>query len=152
MEPELTIGEVARRTGLSAHALRFYEREGLLIGRVRRESGHRRYTTADVEWLDVCVKLRASGMPLATVGRFAELVRQGRGNEHERLELLREHQARIAVQLAELDDCLQLVTWKVGVYEQHLAEGTAQGLWAAEASTAHRDPEGTQAPVALDAR
>ncbi|WP_208630234.1 MerR family DNA-binding transcriptional regulator, partial [Amycolatopsis kentuckyensis] len=41
------IGEVAERTGLSVHALRFYEREGLLVGPVPRTvGGRRRYTTA----------------------------------------------------------------------------------------------------------
>jgi DNA-binding transcriptional MerR regulator len=129
----MTIGDVAGRTGLSVHALRFYEREGLLADRIRRESGQRRYSAADVEWIGICIKLRASGMPLATIRRFAELVHQGPGNEQQRLALLREHQQRIVAQIAALDDCLELVSWKVGVYEQHVAQGTAQRLWTADA-------------------
>lgn len=39
---ELTIGEVAERAGVSASALRFYEREGL-IGSTRSDGGQRRY-------------------------------------------------------------------------------------------------------------
>lgn len=132
-EDTLTIGDVAQRTGLSAHSLRFYEREGLLAGRVRRQSGQRRYSTSDVEWIDICVKLRSSGMPLATIRRFAELVREGPGNEPERLALLREHQQRIAAQMAELDECLRLISWKAEIYEQHVAQGTAQQLWTADA-------------------
>jgi DNA-binding transcriptional MerR regulator len=131
IEQDFTIGDVAERTGLSAHALRFYEREGLLAGRVRRQSGQRRYSASDLEWINICVKLRASGMPLAAIRRFAELIREGPGNEHERLALLREHQKRIVTQIVELNDCLDLINWKVGIYEQHLAQGTAQHLWTA---------------------
>lgn len=58
-----TIGEVADRTGLSVHALRYYEREDLLIGPVRRTAGGRRaYSPVDVDWLRILVKLRESGI------------------------------------------------------------------------------------------
>nr|WP_218119972.1 MerR family DNA-binding transcriptional regulator [Actinopolyspora mzabensis] len=35
----MSIGEVAERTGLSVHTLRFYERQELLLSAVRRSSG-----------------------------------------------------------------------------------------------------------------
>jgi DNA-binding transcriptional MerR regulator len=135
VDEELGIGEVARRTGLSVHALRFYEREGLLISQhvARGTGGHRRYSPREVYWLRICIKLRASGMPLAKIRRFAELVRDGPGNEEQRLELLREQRRHVETQLAELEECLQIIDRKVGVYEQHLADGTAEGLWAAKA-------------------
>jgi DNA-binding transcriptional MerR regulator len=126
----LGIGEVAERTGLSVHALRFYEREGLLVGPVGRTSGgRRRYTAADVDWLLICVKLRESGMPLADLKRFAELVREGTGNEAERLRLLDTHQQRVEAQIRALEECRSIIAWKVGVYADHLARGTAAGLW-----------------------
>jgi DNA-binding transcriptional MerR regulator len=134
-EEELSIGDVARRTGLSVHALRFYEREGLLLSEhvARGTGGHRIYGQEDVKWLGICTKLRRSGMPLAQIRRFAELVREGPGNEEQRLELLREHQRRVEEQLAELDECLRIISRKVGVYEQHLADGSAQDVYTAQA-------------------
>jgi DNA-binding transcriptional MerR regulator len=131
VEDELSIGDVARETGLSVHALRYYEREGLMLSAqvARGSGGHRRYSAQEVHWLRICIKLRASGMPLAKIRRFAELVREGPGNEPERLELLREHQRQVEGQLAELEDCLRIITRKVGVYEQHLAGGSAHDLW-----------------------
>ncbi|MEU7168980.1 MerR family transcriptional regulator [Streptomyces morookaense] len=129
-EKPLSIGEVAARTGLSVHALRFYEREGLLVGPVRRSTGgRRRYAAGDVEWLLICVKLRESGMPLAELKRFAELVRQGPGNEAERLQLLDAHRRRVDAQITALEECRSVITWKVGVYAEHLARGEAAGLW-----------------------
>jgi DNA-binding transcriptional MerR regulator len=129
---ELSIGQVAERTGLSVHALRFYERAGLLANPVRRGSGGRRaYSTDDVEWLEVCIKLRASGMPVNAIRQYADLVRQGPGNEKERLTLLRDHQQRVANQIDELTRCLDLISYKVRVYEDRLHAGTANRLWTA---------------------
>ncbi|MEU6662041.1 MerR family transcriptional regulator [Streptomyces sp. NPDC046821] len=124
----LSIGDVAEQTGLSVHALRFYEREGLLVGPVQRTSG-RRYSAIDVDWLLICVKLRESGMPLADLKRFAELVRHGPGNEAERLQLLEAHRQRVDAQIQALEECRSVITWKVGVYADHLARGKADGLW-----------------------
>jgi DNA-binding transcriptional MerR regulator len=120
--PELSIGEVAERTGLSVHALRFYEREGILANPVRRAAGGRRlYSEDDVEWLRLCILLRASGMPLPLIRRYTELVRQGAGNEQERLALLRQHEEQVVDQIAELNRCLDVIRYKVAKYEDYLA-------------------------------
>jgi DNA-binding transcriptional MerR regulator len=126
----LTIGQVADRTGLSVHTLRFYEREGLMPAAVQRgPDGRRSYTEDDMEWLQICATFRASGMPLATIRRYTGLVRQGTGNEAERLALLREHELRVTNQIDELTRCLDMISYKVKVYSEHLAEGTAAQLW-----------------------
>ena len=117
----LSIGQVAERTGLSVHTLRFYEREGILASPVRRDAGGRRvYTEDDADWLTVCMVLRASGMPVPTIREYTELVRQGTGNEKERLSLLRRHKRRVAEQMRALTECQDLINYKVGVYEDIL--------------------------------
>ncbi|WP_328907494.1 MerR family transcriptional regulator [Streptomyces sp. NBC_00234] len=122
----LSIGQVAERTGLSVHALRFYEREGLFVNPVRRGPGGRRvYSRDDVDWLTVCIILRASGMPLPALSRYADLVREGAGNEEERLALMREHQAHVTTQIGRLTESLDLIRFKVGVYEDLLDQGDA---------------------------
>jgi DNA-binding transcriptional MerR regulator len=122
--PILSIGQVAERTGLSVHALRFYEREGILANPVRRGPGGRRvYSEDDVEWLTVCIVLRASGVPVVAIRRYTDLFRQGVGNEEERLTLLREHRERVTTQIDELTRCLALINYKVGAYEDILAQG-----------------------------
>ncbi|MBB6346933.1 MerR family transcriptional regulator [Nonomuraea muscovyensis] len=133
----LSIGQVAERTGLSVHALRFYEREGILTRPVRRAAGGRRvYTEQDVEWLLVCVILRASGMPLPAIREYARMMAAGPGNEASRLELLRRHRQEVTTQLELLGRSLDLIEYKVRVYEdilEHdhgcapLAEPTCQG-------------------------
>lgn len=126
-EQDLSIGQVAERTGLSVHTLRFYEREGVLANPVGRGPGRRRlYSEDDVEWLRLCVILRASGMPLPEIRRYTDLVRQGSGTEEERLALLRRHREHVLAQMDKLTRCLDLITFKVGVYEDHLEHGPAE--------------------------
>jgi DNA-binding transcriptional MerR regulator len=123
----LSIGEVAERTGLSVHALRFYEREGILANPVRRGPGGRRaYSEDDIEWLTLCIILRASGMPLPAIRRYTELVREGGGNEDKRLALLRDHEQRVLAQVGQLNRCLDLIRFKVGVYEDLLDQAAAE--------------------------
>jgi len=122
----LSIGQVAERTGLSVHALRFYERQGILASPVQRGPGGRRvYSEQDVEWLTLCIILRASGMPLPAIRQYTELVRQGAGNEAERIALLRQHQEQVTAQIRQLTECLDLITYKVRVYEDYLDQNTA---------------------------
>jgi DNA-binding transcriptional MerR regulator len=130
VEQKLSIGDVAQETGLSVHALRFYEREGLMLTEhvARGTSGHRRYAPDDVHWLRICIKLRASGMPLAKIRQLAELVREGPGNEQQRLDLLSEQQRNVEKQLAELAECHRTISRKVGIYQRHLTDGTAPDL------------------------
>lgn len=123
----LSIGQVAERTGLSVHALRFYEREGILANPVRRgPAGRRAYSEDDVEWLTLCIILRASGMPLPAIRRYTELVRAGGGNEGERLALLRDHEQHVLAQMGQLNRCLDLIRFKVGVYEDLLDRAAAE--------------------------
>jgi DNA-binding transcriptional MerR regulator len=134
VDDHLTIGDVAARTGLSIDTLRFYERDGLMISPVRRHAGRRAYGDADVAWLQICRRLRESDMPLAEIRRFATLVRQGPGNEAERLELLRHHEDRVRARMAALADALQVISGKVETYAEHVARGTAAGVWAPTSS------------------
>ncbi|MFD8697000.1 MerR family transcriptional regulator [Kitasatospora purpeofusca] len=127
---DLSIGEVAQRSGLSVHALRFYEREGLFANPVRRLSNGRRiYHEEDLEWLAICTRLRSSGMSLADIRQYIQLARQGPGNEHERLDLLRRHQDHVEAQVRELQGTLDVMRAKVRIYEEHLARGEADRLW-----------------------
>ena len=130
-QPRLSIGEVAQRTGLSVHALRFYEREGLLASPVARTAdGRRAYRERDLEWLDLCIKFRSSGMPLAAIRRYAGLVRDGPGNEKERLDILRQHQQRVTAQIVALTTCLQMINFKVNLYQDSLTADSSDPIWA----------------------
>jgi DNA-binding transcriptional MerR regulator len=113
---ELTIAEAAERTGLTRHTLRYYERDGLMLGVGRAGSGHRRYSERDLGWIELITKLRATGMPIREVRRYAELVRAGDGNEDERLALLRAHRERVRAQLETMAAYLDAIDMKISYY------------------------------------
>jgi DNA-binding transcriptional MerR regulator len=127
----LSIAEAARRTGVSVHTLRYYERAGLVVTQVDRTAGgRRRYHKLDLDWITVCTRLRATGMPIKTIRHYAELVSAGPGNEQERLALLEDHRADVTAKLAELQESLKLIDHKIDVYRGRLAAGDADQLWA----------------------
>ncbi|MFI2476909.1 MerR family transcriptional regulator [Nocardia xishanensis] len=127
----LSIAEAARRTGVSVHTLRYYERAGLVVSAVgRTAAGRRRYQRLDLDWITICTKLRATGMPIRTIRRFAQLISAGDGNEQERLALLEAHRADVTAKLAETQKNLQLIDHKIDVYRSRLAAGDASRLWA----------------------
>ena len=113
---ELTIAEVAERTGLTRDTLRYYERDGLMLGVGRTGSGHRRYSEHDLGWIELITKLRATGMPVREVRRYAELVRAGDGNEDERLALLRVHREQVRAQLDTMAAYLDAIDMKISYY------------------------------------
>jgi DNA-binding transcriptional MerR regulator len=118
----LTIAEAAERTGLTAHTLRYYERDGLMLGTVERAaSGHRRYSQRDLRWIELITRLRATGMPIRDVRRYAVLVREGAGNEAERLALLLAHREVVERQLAEVTGHLRAIDHKIAIYENVVA-------------------------------
>jgi DNA-binding transcriptional MerR regulator len=127
----LSIAEAARRTGVSVHTLRYYERAGLVVTAVDRTAGgRRRYRQLDLNWITVCARLRATGMPIKTIRRYAELVSAGRGNERERLALMEAHRADVVARLAEVQENLKIIDHKIDVYRGRLAAGDADQLWA----------------------
>jgi DNA-binding transcriptional MerR regulator len=117
--PALGIAEVAERTGLTTHTLRYYERDGLLLADVDRDAGgRRRYTDRDLEWIAMVTRLRATGMPIRDVRRYAALVRAGADTEPERLQLLRTHRARVQRELDETAAHLAAIDHKIGLYDR----------------------------------
>ena len=127
----LSIADAARRAGVSVHTLRYYERAGLVVTAVDRTAGgRRRYQQLDLDWITVCTRLRATGMPIKTIRRYAQLVSAGHGNEQERLALMESHRAEVTAKLAELQENLKLIDHKINVYRGRLAAGDADQLWA----------------------
>ncbi|WP_175439057.1 MerR family transcriptional regulator [Streptomyces vilmorinianum] len=113
-----TISEVAARTGLSAHTLRWYERIGLMPHVDRSHTGQRRFTDRDLSWLDFVGKLRLTGMPVASMVRYAELVREGDHTFDERRELLESTRRDVLSRIAELQDTLAVLDIKISHYRE----------------------------------
>jgi DNA-binding transcriptional MerR regulator len=116
----LSVAEAAEASGLSAHTLRYYERVGLLEPVHRNESRHRRYAEADLERIRFLTRLRATGMPIREVRRYAELMSAGDVTTEERLALLEAHRETVLAGLEATTEHLKLVEWKIEFYKERL--------------------------------
>lgn len=131
----LAIADVAALTGLTGHTLRYYERDGLMLRPVPRDSaGRRRYDDADVRWIEMIACLRGTGMGIGDVRRYADLVRQGEGSEGARLALLRAHRESVRARLAEMTDHLGGIEGKISLYVDVLEQ---QGLTSSALEGVH---------------
>ncbi|MFJ9550728.1 MerR family transcriptional regulator [Streptomyces erythrochromogenes] len=121
-----TISEVEARTGLSQHTLRWYERIGLMPHVDRSHSGQRRFTDKDLDWLGFVGKLRATGMSVADMVRYAELVREGEHTVEERRELLERTRREVRARIGELTDALAVLDYKIDMYSMKTVSGKGQ--------------------------
>lgn len=121
-----SIGEVSQQTGLPPHTLRFYEREGLFLQPIGRDqSGRRRFTQAQIEWLRIGGKLRSAGMPLPEIRRYADAGKNAQDPAATQLQLLQDHERRVRRQLADLELVLAIVTDKVRQHQGRSSLGCA---------------------------
>jgi len=119
MSKSLSIAEAAKATGLTAYTLRYYEQIGL-IAPIDRKSGARRYSSDDVRWIEFLIRLRATGMPIRDMQRYARLLRKGDTSESlaERQGMLEEHAKRLETDLRMLSDTLEFIRGKLRRYKE----------------------------------
>jgi DNA-binding transcriptional MerR regulator len=120
-----TPGQVVEETGFSLDTLRYYERIGLLERIGRTASGQRRFTDQDVGWLGMIRCLRDTGMPIAAMLRFAELVRQGRQTIPDRIAVLEAHDQAVEKQIADLRRKQRAIQNKIQHYRDTVAASGA---------------------------
>jgi DNA-binding transcriptional MerR regulator len=117
----ISISDAARASGVSAHALRYYERVGLLDVD-RAANGHRRYAEEDLARIQFLTKLRSTGMPIRKIQEYAELMREGDDSHAARLALLESHRTAVRERLTETERNLELIDRKIDYYRERLAE------------------------------
>lgn len=77
----MRIGELAKRLGTTPHAIRFYERNGLLPVPSRAQNSYRDYTDVDLSRLRLLIGLRRLDLPLGPAADLAALCAAGRCDE-----------------------------------------------------------------------
>ena len=121
-----SIQEVSKKTGLTAHTLRYYEKEGLISGVERSQGGFRQYTDEDLERLGLICCLKNTGMSIQEIARFVQLTHEGDSTLEERVELLRKHRELVLSRIGEMQKHLEKVTWKLNFFTEKLQAYQAQ--------------------------
>ncbi|AWN49302.1 MerR family transcriptional regulator [Methylobacterium terrae] len=112
----MKIGELAKRSGLSAHTIRYYEKIGLLPYASRDRSSRRDYDASILSWIAFLRRLKTTGMPIRDMLRYARLREGGGGTDAERRALLETHRDRVRAQVADLQACLLTLDAKIAGY------------------------------------
>jgi MerR family copper efflux transcriptional regulator len=82
------IGELARRAGVTARTIRYYEELGILAAPRRPQARHRRYSENDLLHLQRVQQLKSFGLTLGEIREIFDLSRQDPSGEKSRLRLL----------------------------------------------------------------
>lgn len=112
----MKIGALAKRSGLSVHTIRYYERIGLLPYADRDRSGQRDYDASILVWIEFLHRMKTTGMPIRDMLRYAALRGGGAATEAERRTLLEQQRARVRTHLGQLQDCLLVLDTKIAGY------------------------------------
>lgn len=121
-----TIGEMAKRLGISTSALRYYDQEGLLPFVERSSGGMRMFRDSDYEWLQVIECLKKTGMPLKDIRQFILMAMQGDATIDDRLALIIRQQEAVRRQMEELQQTLDTLEFKRWYYETAQKAGTTE--------------------------
>ena len=124
MESHLSIDQVAQRTGLTAHTLRYYERIGLIAPVRRAAGGQRRYAAKDLAWIEFLLRLRTTHMPIGKMREFARLRGAGDPTVPERRRMLETHLADVLAEIEAMQQSAASLREKIAHYrtlEQTLA-------------------------------
>ena len=123
-----TVGEMARRLGVPASTIRYYDKEGLLPFVGRSSGGIRVFTEKDFEWLRIIECLKKTGMSLKDIREYIELAMQGDETIARRLELFRKQRTVLETRMAELQQTMDTLDYKCWFYETAAARGSTEGI------------------------
>ena len=112
----MKIGELAKRSGLTAHTIRYYEKIGLLPYVDRDRSSHRDYDASILTWIEFLGRLKTTGMPIRHMLQYAKLRERGVETESERKEILERHRDYVRNRIEELQACLIVLDMKIAGY------------------------------------
>ncbi|PKG57489.1 MULTISPECIES: MerR family transcriptional regulator [unclassified Shewanella] len=114
----MNMKEFSNIVGLSPHTLRYYEKIGLLKNVHRNTSGHRAYTSRNIEWVSFVNRLKETGMPLANIIEYATLRELGSNTALERQMLLEQHQESLKIHIQQQQKHLAALAHKISQYKE----------------------------------
>ena len=121
-----SIGQVAKKTGLSTHTLRYYEKEGLLPFVRKNGSGLRVFADSDIGWLEMIECLIGVGMPLKGIKQYIDWYREGDTTLPERLEMFKRQKQNLEQQMAMLNKHMEKINYKINLYTEAVKLGSLE--------------------------
>ncbi|MHC1714835.1 MAG: MerR family transcriptional regulator [Acidaminococcaceae bacterium] len=121
----MTITEVAKLFELSADTLRYYERIGIIPSVNRNPNGIRNYTENDRGWVSFAKCMRNAGLPVEVLIEYVTLFQQGDTTAEARKEILIEQRDKLVERIAEMQETLERLNYKIENYETGIRKAEA---------------------------
>lgn len=123
-----SIGQAAKKMGLTAHTLRYYDKEGLLPFVQKTGSGLRVFTEEDIDWLVVIECLKGTGMQLKDIKQYIDWCQEGDCTLEQRLEMFKRQKARLEEQLCQLNQYMEKINYKIAYYTEAVKNGSIDSV------------------------
>ncbi|MBF0707550.1 MerR family transcriptional regulator [Alkalihalobacillus hwajinpoensis] len=117
MDNHYSMKEITSITGITASALRYYEKEKILPFIERNQKGVRRYNDQNLEWIHFILALRSTNMSIAEIKWYVNLYHQGEETIEERRKLLHDHQQKVAEEVKLQQKYLKRISKKIALYD-----------------------------------
>jgi len=114
-----SIGNFAAIKNLSVYTLRYYENEELIVPG-RKANGQRYYSEADISWIQFIKRLKATGMPIKEIQKYAKLRSQGDLTMPQRMEILVKHRAILQARITDLQENFTKLDEKINYYKSKM--------------------------------
>jgi len=114
-----SINEVASMCDITAHTLRYYDKEGLLPFVERNSAGNRTFSARDVEIVKLICCLKNTGMPIKAISKYISMLMQGEETIEARREMMINHRKEVLKQMNELKLNLNIINLKIKYYDSH---------------------------------
>lgn len=116
-----TIKEVTKKYNLSASTLRYYEKEGLLPKIKKNQSNQRIYNDDDLQWLDIIMCMRKTGMTIAYIRDYIKLCQESDSTLEKRYEIFLKQREILLSHQQELEKNINTVNYKINLYKNKLS-------------------------------
>lgn len=113
----MRISEVSEICDISSDTLRYYERIGLLPHVNWTKGKIRDYGESDVRRIEFVKCMRSAGLPIEVLIEYFKLIEQGDETVEARKDMLKEQREVLADRIAELQKTLDVLDYKIAVYE-----------------------------------
>ena len=112
-----TISQVAEKFDLTAHTIRYYDKEGLLPFIERTKAGNRQFSDKDFDWLKLITCLKNTGMPIKQIKLYIQWCLQGDETLELRRQMYIDHRQEVLKQIDDLKKNLKSIDYKLEFYD-----------------------------------
>ena len=122
------IGQVSQMFDIPVSTLRYYDKEEL-FSHISRQSGVRKFSTNDLNRLQIIQCLKKSGLKISQIREFMDLCTQGSSTYQQRKNIFLQQKKAVEEEIKHLKDTLDMLNFKCWFYDTAIQDGNEDRLY-----------------------